>query len=110
MTGDDAGIALAWAGGGSVRLDRDSAVEFRDDNTVFLRSGQIYFDSTPSTLVAGTSVGTPTKIALLRYDSAGNLDTSFGEGGSVNRRRFLRGETLAVDCPVIVVVGAGGFV
>lgn len=52
VTGDDAGIALAWANGGSVRLDRSTEVEFRDDNTVYLRSGQIYFDSMPSELFA----------------------------------------------------------
>ena len=56
VTGDDAGIALAWAGGGSMRVDESSEIEFRDDNTVYLRSGKIYFDSTPSKLVAGTSV------------------------------------------------------
>jgi hypothetical protein len=53
VTGDDAGIALAWSGGGSMRLHRNTEVEFRDDNTVFLRSGQIYFDSIPSELIAG---------------------------------------------------------
>ena len=57
VTGDDAGIALAWAGGGSMRVDEDSEVEFRDNNTVYLHAGNIYFDSMPSKLVAGTSVG-----------------------------------------------------
>ena len=57
VTGDDGGIALAWGNGGSVRLDSDTAVEFRNDRTVFLRSGRIYFDSTPSKLVAGISAG-----------------------------------------------------
>ena len=57
VTGDEAGIALAWAGGGSVRLDKGTEVEFRDGNIVYLRSGRIYFDSMPSGLVAGTSVG-----------------------------------------------------
>jgi len=57
VTGDGAGIALAWAGGGSMRVDEGSEVEFRDENTVYLRSGNIYYDSTPSELVAGTSFG-----------------------------------------------------
>ncbi len=51
VTGDDAGIALAWGNGGSVRLDSNTVVEFRNDSTVFLRSGQIYFDSMPAGLV-----------------------------------------------------------
>jgi len=57
VTGDDAGIALAWANGGSVRLDRNTEVEFRDNNKVYLRSGRIYFDSVPSELIAGVSAG-----------------------------------------------------
>lgn len=55
VTGADAGVAIAWANGGSVRLHRSTEVEFRDDNTVFLRSGQIYFDSTPSDLIGGVA-------------------------------------------------------
>jgi len=51
VTGDDAGIALAWGNGGSVRLDSNTVVEFRNGSTVFLRSGQIYFDSMPVGLV-----------------------------------------------------------
>lgn len=57
VTGDDAGIALAWGLGGSVRMNKDTKVEFIDDNTVHLWSGQIYFDSAPSGLVAGISAG-----------------------------------------------------
>lgn len=57
VTGDDGGIALAWGKGGSVRLDSDTEIEFRNDRTVFLRSGRIYFDSRPSELVAGSGAG-----------------------------------------------------
>ncbi|MDH5241621.1 MAG: FecR family protein [Gammaproteobacteria bacterium] len=57
ITGADAGIALAWSRGGSVRLDKNTRVEFRDDDTLYLKAGQVYFDSTPSELVAGISAG-----------------------------------------------------
>lgn len=57
VTGDDAGIALAWRKGGSVRLDRNTEVEFKSDSSVYLRSGRIYFDSIPSELIAGITAG-----------------------------------------------------
>ncbi len=54
VTGDDAGVALAWAGGGLVRLDENTKVEFQDESSIVLHSGQIYFDSQPAELIAGT--------------------------------------------------------
>jgi len=57
VTGNDAGMSLSWAKGASVRLDRDTKIEFSDDDTVYLWSGQIYFDSVPSGLIAGYSAG-----------------------------------------------------
>jgi len=57
VTGNDATIALAWGRGGSLRLDNNTQVEFRDDDSVYLKSGRIYFDSMPSELSAGISGG-----------------------------------------------------
>ena len=57
VTGADAGIALAWGSGGSLRLDENTEVEFTDNNSVYLMSGRVYFDSSPSMLVAGISGG-----------------------------------------------------
>ncbi len=57
VTGEDAGIALAWGGGGSVRLDKNTEVAFNSDSSIFLNSGRVYFDSTPSVLVAGIDAG-----------------------------------------------------
>lgn len=53
VTGEGAGMALAWSNGGSVRLDQNTKVEFQDDKSIFLHSGQIYFDSQPAELIAG---------------------------------------------------------
>jgi len=64
VTGDAAGIALAWANGGSVRLDKNTEVEFRDDTTVYLRSGQIYFDSMPSELFAEVIAGSKNALVI----------------------------------------------
>lgn len=59
VTGDDAGIALTWSSGGSLRLDKNTEVDFRDHETVFLRSGQIYFDSQASELIANVGAVGP---------------------------------------------------
>ena len=53
VTGDNAGIALAWGSGGSVRLDKNTELKFKDAETVYLKSGQIYFDSIPSDQLVG---------------------------------------------------------
>ncbi len=57
VTGDDAGMALSWGSGGSLRLDAATEVKFSDNNTVYLRFGRVYFDSMPSGLIAAASVG-----------------------------------------------------
>lgn len=52
VTGDDAAIALDWLGGGSLRIDEDSRVEFVSSGQIFLHDGRVYFDSQPSSLGA----------------------------------------------------------
>ncbi|MBT8102359.1 MAG: FecR family protein [Gammaproteobacteria bacterium] len=55
VTGDQAGIALAWGAGGSMRMDENTRLEFIDNETVYLKAGRIYFDSRPSSLIAGVA-------------------------------------------------------
>jgi hypothetical protein len=57
VTGNQAGMALAWGKGGSMRMDESTRVEFIDDETVYLKYGRIYFDSEPSPLTAGIAAG-----------------------------------------------------
>lgn len=57
VTGSQAGIGLAWGNGGSMRMDENTRVEFVNDEAVYLKSGRIYFDSSPSALIAGISGG-----------------------------------------------------
>jgi FecR protein len=64
VTGNDAGMALSWGEGASVRLDRDTKVEFSDGDTVYLWSGQIYIDSVPSGFIAGNSTGAVNSIQI----------------------------------------------
>lgn len=57
VTGNAAGMALAWSDGGSMRMDENTRVEFTDEGSVYLKSGRIYFDSDPSVLMTGTTSG-----------------------------------------------------
>lgn len=50
-TGDDAGIGVDWGNGGSLRIDENTRIEFTSADSVYLHSGQVYFDSQPSQLV-----------------------------------------------------------
>ena len=57
VTGDDAGLSLAWGRGGSLRVDGNSRIEFTDESSIFVRSGRVYFDSTPSSLISAGANG-----------------------------------------------------
>lgn len=48
-TGDDAGLAMTWNNGGSLRLDEHTSVSLTAANEIYLQSGRIYFDSDPVT-------------------------------------------------------------
>lgn len=50
VTGSDAGMALAWGGGGSLRVDENTRIEFIGRDAVYLHSGRVYFDSRPPAL------------------------------------------------------------
>ena len=55
MTGDDAGLGLAWQNGGSLRLGENTRIEFRAPDTVLLRSGRAYYDSDESLLATNAA-------------------------------------------------------
>ncbi len=45
VTGSDAGLAIAWANGGSLRVDENTRLAFLDDASVRLEAGRVYYDS-----------------------------------------------------------------
>lgn len=47
-TGADSGSALAWHGGGSLRIDENTVVAFEAENRIYLQRGRVYFDSVDS--------------------------------------------------------------
>ena len=51
VTGLKAGMAIARDDGGSIRIDENSKVEFLSGASIFLHTGRVYFDSTPSQLI-----------------------------------------------------------
>lgn len=57
LTGDGAGIGLEWGNGGSLRVDENTRIEFTSEQSVYLRSGQIYFDSQSDVVAAITGSG-----------------------------------------------------
>ncbi len=58
-TGKGAGIALTWGTGGLLRVDANTRIEFTGEDSVYLRSGRIYFDATPGPLVGGSALPSP---------------------------------------------------
>ena len=56
-TGNDAAVSLEWGNGGSLRIDKNTRIEFTTTDSVYLRSGQVYFDSQPATMAAITGSG-----------------------------------------------------
>lgn len=61
QTGPDGSLGLGWGSGGSLRITRDTRIEFIDRETVFLHRGRVYFDSRAGTessrLVIDTELG-----------------------------------------------------
>ena len=76
-TGDDAGIGLEWGNGGSLRIDKNARIEFTSADSVYLHSGQIYFDSQPSDLTASISGGSDEIVAAIT-GSGFEIETDHG--------------------------------
>lgn len=78
ITGNEAGLALAWGNGGSLRVDEESRVTFTDQDSIYLESGRVYFDSTPSPLMAGISAGGVAEFTVLTdYGVVAHTGTQF---------------------------------
>ena len=75
VTGEDAGMALAWGTGGSLRMDSGSRVRFLDDDSVFLEAGRVYFDSMPSKFMPSALTASPGAVEASNFV----VVTDFGE-------------------------------
>jgi ferric-dicitrate binding protein FerR (iron transport regulator) len=101
ITDDDSGMSLNWGGGGSLRLDENTRVEFLSDEQVFLSVGRIYFDSTPA-FAAGLISDSDARLTIV---------TDFGEITHVGTQYMTRANRDAVTVSVregeVVIEGAG---
>lgn len=68
VTGQDAGLALAWLGGGSLRIDADSRIELLSTDEVYLHDGRVYFDSQAAAPRARTASSSGTDFAIYTED------------------------------------------
>jgi len=68
-TGDDGGLSLDWGSGGTLRIDRKTRVEFESADSVYLRFGQVYFDSGSEAIAAitGSALEIGTDYGLVRH-------------------------------------------
>ena len=55
ITDEGSGIGFAWAEGGSLRIDENTRVEFLSRDSIYLRTGRVYFDSQPEMLAGPTA-------------------------------------------------------
>lgn len=78
VTGDGAGMALAWGNGGSLRMDASTRVRFTDGSSIYLDSGRLYFDSKPSELITGIDGGgAPEFVVETDYGEVTHVGTQF---------------------------------
>ncbi len=79
ITDYDSGIGLAWGNGGSLRIAAATRIEFVSGDDVFLHSGRIYFDSTPSELITSVSSGSgEAKLRILtNHGTVSHLGTQY---------------------------------
>ena len=116
ITDHNSGIGLAWGNGGSLRIAAETRIEFVSDEEVLLHSGRIYFDSTPSELIASitansgnarlrilTSHGTVSHLGTqyMTYTSDSELTVSVREGevtvdGTYHDGKALAGQQLSI--------------
>ncbi len=68
VTSTDSGVSLEWGSGGSLRIDAETRIKFISAEEVYLRSGRIYFDSSPSELIAGTRGGSVVTTFRIKTD------------------------------------------
>ncbi len=68
-TGDDAGLAMTWSNGGSLRLDEHTSIFLTSANEIYLQRGRLYFDSDPVTTNAAVVRNTHPEVLAIRTDN-----------------------------------------
>ena len=121
ITDSESGIGLEWGTGGSLRIDQDTRIDFVSRDSVYLRSGRVYFDSTSSLAAAGPVAGSGTKLTITTdFGVVQHIGTQFM--AAANRDRLIvsvrEGEivvesagrnTPAVEGQQLAISGSGAF-
>lgn len=76
ITDEVSGIAVAWGDGGSLRIDENSRVEFLSRDTIYLRSGRVYFDSKPE-MLSGSAIAAAQLIILTDHGEVMHVGTQY---------------------------------
>ena len=63
ITDQDSGIGFAWAEGGSLRIDESTRIEFLSRDSIYLRSGRVFFDSKP--VLPASTTNTVAKLKII---------------------------------------------
>jgi ferric-dicitrate binding protein FerR (iron transport regulator) len=130
ITDAQSGIGLAWADGGSLRVDENTRVEFLSPESINLRSGRVYFDSSPNPIAAGRAAGRDARLTIMTdrgrvshvgtqymaHLNAGTLTVSVREGevivaNAAHKRSASRGQQLAIGgggAPTVLNVSTYG--
>ena len=89
VTGNDAGLAIDWGNGGSLRVDEDTRLAFVGEGSIRLETGRIYYDSVANPILANT----------IEQDAAALvLETAHGDVQHVGTQYMVR-----VDRQALVV-------
>lgn len=83
VTGADAGLAIAWRNGGSLRVDEDTRLSFTGTDEVHMATGRVYFDS----------VSDPTQSAVVATDPGSLLlKTEHGDVQHIGTQYMARAD------------------
>ncbi|MDJ0750869.1 MAG: FecR family protein [Woeseiaceae bacterium] len=64
VTGEDAGLAIVWQNGGSLRVDENTRLSFTGTEEVRLATGRVYFDSESHPMQAAVVATRPRSLLL----------------------------------------------
>ncbi len=108
MTGSDSGVGLVWNGGGSLRLDASTTVEFTGPEAVLLREGRVYFDSQAAATAFGieTAHGTVSHVGTQYMTTVDGLRLTVSvREGEVSIDRSVGQDRAAEGQQVDIVAG-----
>ncbi len=81
VTGNDAGLAIDWGNGGSLRVDEDTRLAFIGQDSIRLETGRIYYDS----------ISQPIQANVIEHSTAALvLETAHGDVRHVGTQYMVR--------------------